>query len=59
MAGKECGIMFPPVGAIIFYNEAGEPTGWDVPAESTSWYCDICGFCHSGECMPFAEEDDE
>lgn len=25
--------MFPGAGAVIEYNEAGEPTGWDYPSE--------------------------
>lgn len=36
---------FPPAGAEIERNEAGEVTGWDMPAEP--WYCDVCGVDHS------------
>jgi hypothetical protein len=25
--------MFPGPGAQVFYNEAGEPIGWDYPSE--------------------------
>jgi len=25
--------MFPPAGASVYYNEAGEPLGWDVEGE--------------------------
>jgi len=25
--------MFPPAGASVYYNEAGEPLGWDSPGE--------------------------
>lgn len=24
--------MFPGAGANVYYNEAGEPTGWDCPS---------------------------
>jgi hypothetical protein len=25
--------MFPPAGAQVYYNEAGEPLGWDMPSD--------------------------
>lgn len=25
--------MFPGAGAVVYYNEAGEPLGWDYPSE--------------------------
>lgn len=48
--------MFPGAGAQVYRNEAGEPIGWDYPADdSSAFYCDWCGFTHAGECP----EDDE
>ena len=43
--------MFPGAGASVYYNEAGEPLGWDYPVDDAdSFYCDICGFNHAGGC---------
>lgn len=39
---------FPTSDAHIYRNEAGEPVGWDRPAEPP--YCDICGYHHAGPC---------
>jgi hypothetical protein len=50
--------MFPPANAIIDRNEAGEPTGWDVPEEGPP-YCDICGFAHGSHCPEEPDEDDD
>jgi hypothetical protein len=41
---------FPPAGAEVYYNEAGEPLGWDAPTTANDMYCDTCGFAHGGEC---------
>lgn len=48
--------MFPPAGSEIYYNEAGEPTGWDIPGDDLD-YCDFCGCSHGGECPTDYEED--
>ncbi len=29
---------FPGAGAQVYYNEAGEPLGWDYPAEDDPYY---------------------
>jgi hypothetical protein len=50
--------MFPPSGAEIYRNEAGEPLGWNVPEDGPP-YCDICGFNHIGLCEPWPEEEDD
>lgn len=43
--------MFPRAGAQIYYNDAGEPTGWDYPSDDPAdLYCDFCGCCHYGPC---------
>jgi len=42
--------MFPGVGAEVDYNEAGEPLGWNYPSGNDSYYCDRCGWNHSGDC---------
>jgi len=50
--------MFPGVGAEAYYNEAGEPLGWDYPSGNDSYYCDWCGWNHSGDCeIDFDDED--
>jgi hypothetical protein len=49
---------FPPAGAEICCNEAGEPLGWDRPQDEDAWYCDECGFAHGGAC-PEPEDYDE
>lgn len=42
---------FPTPGAQIYYNEAGEPLGWDYPSDdATDFYCDYCGLNHDGGC---------
>lgn len=54
---------FPRAGAQIYRNEAGEPTGWDYPADDAeSFYCDMCGLYHDGGCDDESygfDEDDE
>ncbi len=50
--------MFPSPGDNIYYNEAGEPTGWDKAPDPMSFWCDDCGCCHGGEC-PDPYDDDE
>lgn len=43
--------MFPGGGAQIYRNEAGEPIGWDYPADdATTYWCDLCGVSHPGVC---------
>ncbi len=52
--------MFPGPGAVIYRNEAGEPTGWDYPSsdgDASAYYCDRCGFSHVGPC-PIEDEDE-
>lgn len=51
--------MFPPHGAEIIRNEAGEPLGWVQPAPAASYWCDDCGFSHGGECPPEFDPDDD
>lgn len=52
--------MFPGAGAQVYHNEAGEPTGWDYPADDAdSFYCDMCGFNHQGGCPDDTEDDDD
>ena len=49
---------FPPAGAQIYYNEAGEVIDWDIPAGPE--YDDICGGYHPpGECPLDNDEDDD
>ena len=51
---------FPTAHAVIDYNEAGEPTGWDYPTDDAqSFYCDFCGFNHEGACPDDREDEDE
>jgi hypothetical protein len=52
---------FPPPGAEIHYNDAGEVLGWDMPADEGTYWCDECGFSHPGPCPdPYdPDEDDE
>ncbi len=50
--------MFPNSNSQIYYNEAGEVVGWDAPVDPDSFYCDICGYKHFGECSdPYDDED--
>lgn len=52
--------VFPGPRAQIHRNEAGEPIGWDYPADdATSFWCDSCGFAHVGDCPTEDEDDDE
>lgn len=52
--------MFPGPDAVVDYNEAREPTGWDYPTDDAdSFYCDFCGFNHQGACPDDTEEDDD
>jgi hypothetical protein len=39
--------MFPTAGAQVYYNEAGEPLGWDAASSYEPEYCDACGGSHS------------
>lgn len=41
---------FPPAGAQVYRNEAGEPLGWDIPAEPD--YCDEHGITYMGDHCP-------
>jgi hypothetical protein len=43
---------FPPAGAEIYYNEEGEPTGWDA-APSDDWTDDDDDF----DIRDFSDED--
>lgn len=47
---------FPPPGAEIYYNDAGEPLGWDNPGAYEPEYCDYCGGAHGSIACP--EDDD-
>jgi len=52
--------MFPGPHAQVYYNEAGEPLGWDYPSEPD--YCADCGGMHSTfSCPwdPYAEPDED
>lgn len=43
--------MFPSAGDQVYYNEAGEPIGWDKPDDDgMAYYCGDCGFSHTGSC---------
>ena len=43
--------MFPGPNAVVYRNEAGEPIGWDYPADDGgAFYCDLCGLEHAGRC---------
>ena len=48
--------MFPGASAEVYYNEAGEPVGWDYPSADAD-YCDVCGITHSGPCDDGWEDD--
>lgn len=53
--------MFPGPNAEIYYNEAGEPIGWDnvsYEQDNNSYYCDICGVSHTGKCSWYEDEED-
>ena len=54
-------VMFPGAGASVYRNEAGEPIGWDYPADDGgAFYCDQCGFEHAGRCdAGWEDEEDE
>jgi hypothetical protein len=49
---------FPPAGAEVYYNELGEPLGWDAPTTANDMYCDTCGFPHGGECPDETDPND-
>ena len=54
--------MFPGPNAQIYYNEAGEPEGWDYPSEDDGAppYCDQCGYNHfAGDCSMDYDEEEE
>jgi hypothetical protein len=49
--------VFPPAGSQIYRNEAGEPTGWSAPEDSSTYYHDVCGMQHSdGQCPEDGDE---
>ena len=51
--------MFPPAGAQVYYNEAGEPLGWDGPDYgygSSDEYCDVCGGAHNSIACPMDDD---
>lgn len=53
------GGMFPGAGAQVYYNEAGEPLGWDYPSYDEAYgggYCDFCGMTHGSIACP-ADDD--
>ena len=53
--------MFPGPNAEIYYNEAGEPLGWDnrsSESDANAYYCDMCGVSHTGECSWYEDEED-
>jgi hypothetical protein len=50
--------MFPGPNAQIYYNEEGEPLGWDYP-DNEPPYCDRCGVEHFSECPPDRDDDDD
>ena len=51
---------FPTAGASVYYNEAGEPLGWDYPTnDADSFYCDMCGFNHQGACPDDYDDEGE
>lgn len=51
--------MFPGPNANVYYNEAGEPLGWDYPSDDEPEYCDICGARGHSEfaCAGFDDDD--
>jgi len=51
--------MFPGPNAQVYYNDAGEPLGWDYPSEPE--YCPDCGGLHGGMCTydPYDGEDED
>jgi hypothetical protein len=55
--------MFPPSNAQVYFNEAGEPLGWDRLADSQDFYCDTHGFSHAATCeeveVYYSEKNDE
>jgi len=52
--------MFPTPGDEIYRNDAGEVTGWSRPAVADDYYCDVCGFNHTGDCAEdYDGEDDD
>jgi hypothetical protein len=51
--------VFPPAGSEIHRNEAGEPTGWSAPEDSSTYYHDVCGSHHpDGQCPEDVDDDD-
>lgn len=50
------GGMFPGAGAEVYYNEAGEPLGWDAPSEPGDNYCDSCGGSHHSIACPMDDD---
>lgn len=66
--------MFPGAGAQVYYNEAGEPLGWDYPPDPGDMYdadedrwlydrdmpCPNCGdeSCDGDECQLNDDEDE-
>lgn len=48
--------MFPGAHDTVYYNEDGEPLGWDSPSDPMDYYCADCGVCHTGPCMDVEED---
>ena len=51
--------MFPGAGAHVYYNEAGEPIGWDYPSYEPEYCPDCGGPLHADECPYYGDEDDD
>jgi hypothetical protein len=50
---------FPGPGARVYRNDAGEPIGWDYPADDAlAYYCDVCGYTHAGDCDDDLDDDE-
>jgi hypothetical protein len=51
--------MFPTAHSQVYYNEAGEPIGWDTPSDDPD-FCNLCGATghYEAEC-PFDPNADE
>lgn len=44
--------MFPGAGAQVYYNEAGEPLGWDYPSDPSEYAFDEPDYTYEDD-MPF------
>jgi hypothetical protein len=51
--------MFPGAGAQVYRNELGEVLGWGRPETAGDYYCDTCGFAHSGPCPDYGMYDED